>query len=486
MSTALISYDFLLTQPEKEAFSKFTEDTEDHSLSTILLSPFWNQISRLVPASVAPNVLSLAGLLCTIQAFYLCYRYMDASPTLVTVVAALLVFAYQTLDALDGIQARVTANASPIGSLWDHSCDNVAVVFVSLVGCSVMGLADDFITQWYIVQLFSLGVLIVHLDALPKRKLRFRFLTGPNEVILVFLLALLVVAFFGHHHLLLVWRTWLSVPLVQRIVTPQYIYYGIVLVVIYKAMRLPETLADTRRGVLFCLLFRVAPAVLFYLGWVNDESLLNVICDGLFVSILTTDLAVAKMSGRNLHPWILVFAMLSVFNYLAIVGIVVAYYSVLFVELTFYMKLPMFTLAVNVYVDGVYDLLHLGHHNQIANALTHGNRLFVGVLSDATVEAYKRRPVMTMDERAKAVAVCKGVFQVIKNAPCPGIPLEFIQKYNLHIVCLSTEYDVEGDKYYEIPRKLGMTRVLPRTEGISTSDLIKRVQAYGTESKQFK
>jgi glycerol-3-phosphate cytidylyltransferase-like family protein len=91
---------------------------------------------------------------------------------------------------------------------------------------------------------------------------------------------------------------------------------------------------------------------------------------------------------------------------------------------------------------------------------------------------------MTMAERVQVVATCKGVFQVIPSAPCPGIPEEFLRKHNIHIVCLSTEYDKPDDIYYAIPRKLGITRVLPRTEGISTSDLIKRVKAYGSESKQ--
>jgi glycerol-3-phosphate cytidylyltransferase-like family protein len=138
-------------------------------------------------------------------------------------------------------------------------------------------------------------------------------------------------------------------------------------------------------------------------------------------------------------------------------------------------------------------------------ALQHGNRLFVGVLSDESVAAYKRKPVMTMKERAEVVATCKGVYKVILDAPCPGIPEEFLRKWNIHVVCLSTEYDKPDDVYYAIPRKLGITRVLPRTDGISTSDLIKvnwvlvgvgvvvvvvhccflqRVKMYGEESKQ--
>lgn len=91
---------------------------------------------------------------------------------------------------------------------------------------------------------------------------------------------------------------------------------------------------------------------------------------------------------------------------------------------------------------------------------------------------------MTMEERVAVVSTCKGVFKVIPNAPFPGIPEEFLRKWNIHVVCHSPEYDKEDDKYYEVPRKLGMTRILPRTEGISTSALIKRAKLYGEDSKQ--
>jgi cytidyltransferase-like protein len=180
-----------------------------------------------------------------------------------------------------------------------------------------------------------------------------------------------------------------------------------------------------------------------------------------------------------------VFAMASVFNFLLIIVMVLAYYLVLFYELSAYMNLPVFSLAVNVYVDGVYDLCHVGHHNVFTNALQNGNRLFVGVLSDEAVYGYKKKyPVMTMKERMEVVATCKGVYKVIADAPCPGIPKEFLEKWNIHIVCLSPEYDTPNDPYYKIPRALGMCRVLPRTDGISTSDLIKRVKLYGQDSQQ--
>jgi phosphatidylglycerophosphate synthase len=309
----------------------------------------------LIPSSIAPNLISLAGLLCTIQAFYLCFSYMTTHPTLVTVASGALVFAYQTLDALDGIQARRTSNTSPVGALFDHACDNVAVVFVSLVGCYVVGVSDS-ITQWYVVQIFALGLLLVHLRALPRGRLRFGLLTGPGEAVFVFLVVLLAYAVFGVSYLEQLWSATVTLPLAKLLLHPSTVYYGMVVLVLVHALRLPPAHRETRLGVMFCMLFRIAPAVLYYLGWVRSESILNVVCDGLFVSVIATDLAVARMAQRQLHPWIWLFTMASVINYLAIVGVVIAFYFMLFFELTTAMKLPMFSLARNVYVDGVYDL----------------------------------------------------------------------------------------------------------------------------------
>ena len=41
-------------------------------------------------------------------------------------------FIYQTLDAIDGKQARRTGNSSPLGQLFDHGCDSLQAT-ISLV-----------------------------------------------------------------------------------------------------------------------------------------------------------------------------------------------------------------------------------------------------------------------------------------------------------------------------------------------------------------
>ena len=111
----------------------------------------------------------------------------------------------------------------------------------------------------------------------------------------------------------------------------------------------------------------------------------------------------------------------------------------------------------------------------LRQAAQHGTHLVVGVHSDDDCEGYKRRPVATLDERCQSVAACRYVRQVIRSAPLVLTP-EFLQRHSIHTVVLSPEYDTEDDMYYAAARELGLNMVvLPRTPGVSTSELIQRV-----------
>lgn len=70
-----------------------------------------------------------------------------------------------------------------------------------------------------------------------------------------------------------------------------------------------------------------------------------------------------------------------------------------------------------VYVDMVGDLFHPGHVELLRQARSFGNWLVVGVLADDVVETYKRRPIMTLDERVAVIRACRYVDEVIPDAP---------------------------------------------------------------------
>lgn len=59
----------------------------------------------------------------------------EEPPRWASALCALGLFFYQSLDAIDGKQARRTNSSSPLGELFDHGCDSISTVFVALSAC---------------------------------------------------------------------------------------------------------------------------------------------------------------------------------------------------------------------------------------------------------------------------------------------------------------------------------------------------------------
>ena len=68
-------------------------------------------------------------------------------------------------------------------------------------------------------------------------------------------------------------------------------------------------------------------------------------------------------------------------------------------------------------MDMVGDLFHPGHVALLRAARAFGDHLVVGVLSDEVVAAYKRRPIMSLAERAEMIGACRYVDEVLPAAP---------------------------------------------------------------------
>ena len=133
------------------------------------------------------------------------------------------------------------------------------------------------------------------------------------------------------------------------------------------------------------------------------------------------------------------------------------------------------TKQVRVYCCGVFDMCHLGHMQLFRRAKQYCNYLLVGVHTDKDVESYKRTPYVDEKTRYETVFHCKNVDKVIPAAPLV-LTQEFLKEHKIDIVVLSSEYDYPDDHYYAAARKLGIARVLDRYEGISTTDIIKKVK----------
>jgi len=136
-----------------------------------------------------------------------------------------------------------------------------------------------------------------------------------------------------------------------------------------------------------------------------------------------------------------------------------------------YVKRPM----KKIYVDIVGDLFHLGHVNLFKKARALGDYLIVGVHSDEDVESYKRKPVLSLEERSKVIRSCKYVDEVVTAAPLV-VTVDFLHEYDISYVVHGDDVNEEVKRQHKIPYELGMVKYVPYTEGISTTEIIERIK----------
>lgn len=118
-----------------------------------LLNVVWEGTLSLLPEWLAPNAITLLGLLCHVVYFALfvyLLLFTDISdpdsvlPRWAHGCAGVLVFAYSVLDAVDGKQARRTGSSSPLGQLFDHGADALAsMVFLPFALAWAVGIAGS-------------------------------------------------------------------------------------------------------------------------------------------------------------------------------------------------------------------------------------------------------------------------------------------------------------------------------------------------------
>lgn len=134
-----------------------------------------------------------------------------------------------------------------------------------------------------------------------------------------------------------------------------------------------------------------------------------------------------------------------------------------------------------VYIDGVFDMLHIGHIQALEDAVktVREGDLVVGVIGDSDATGYKRRPIIDETERATMLSYLPIVSQVILNAPLV-MTEEFITTHNIDIVVhsFSDDADFERQKpFFEAPIRLGIFRRISYHPTNSTSEIIKKCVA---------
>ena len=128
---------------------------------------------------------------------------------------------------------------------------------------------------------------------------------------------------------------------------------------------------------------------------------------------------------------------------------------------------------IRVYTDMAADFFHIGHLNLLKRAKSIGDYLIVGVHSDEQIRSYKRDPIFK--DRYEIMRSCKYVDEVIEEAPLI-MSESFLREHKIDFVVRGDDINQELLTQQADPIRMGIMRYVPRTEGISTSQIIKRIK----------
>ncbi|XP_053966407.1 cholinephosphotransferase 1 isoform X4 [Anastrepha ludens] len=129
----------VLSAQQLKKLSEHKYACSNSSLLDPWLQPWWNWLVSMTPLWLAPNLITIIGLIVNIATTLILVSYSpDAKsppPAWASLLCAFGLFVYQSLDSIDGKQARRTNTSSPLGELFDHGCDSISTVFVALSAC---------------------------------------------------------------------------------------------------------------------------------------------------------------------------------------------------------------------------------------------------------------------------------------------------------------------------------------------------------------
>ncbi len=131
-----------------------------------------------------------------------------------------------------------------------------------------------------------------------------------------------------------------------------------------------------------------------------------------------------------------------------------------------------------VFTNGCFDILHRGHVDYLSKAADLGNKLIIGVNTDASVSKLKgpHRPIQDQESRMLILASLTFVDAVILfDEPTP---YELIKLVQPDILVKGSDYQVENIVGYDIVQaKGGKIKTIDFIPGYSTSAIESKIKA---------
>jgi len=130
-----------------------------------------------------------------------------------------------------------------------------------------------------------------------------------------------------------------------------------------------------------------------------------------------------------------------------------------------------------VFTNGCFDLLHRGHVDYLSKARDLGDKLFLGLNTDASVSKLKgkHRPIQDEQSRLQIMASLGFVDAVMLFSE--ETPYHLIQKIQPDVLVKGADYAPENIVGYDIvTAKGGEVKTLDFLKGYSTSSIEKKIR----------
>src|SRR5690554_538870 len=130
-----------------------------------------------------------------------------------------------------------------------------------------------------------------------------------------------------------------------------------------------------------------------------------------------------------------------------------------------------------VFINGCFDIMHLGHIDYLEKARALGDKLVVGINTDASVKRLKgtARPVVNEYSRARMMAAMEFVDAVTSFEE--DTPYELIKAILPDILVKGDDYKIDNIIGSDIViNNGGRVATIALVEGYSTTELIKKIK----------
>jgi len=126
-----------------------------------------------------------------------------------------------------------------------------------------------------------------------------------------------------------------------------------------------------------------------------------------------------------------------------------------------------------VFTNGCFDIIHAGHVRYLTEAKKLGDILVIGLNSDSSVSMIKPgRPIIPEQQRAEVLSALSMVdYITLFNE---DTPYELIKEIKPDILVKGADWDTKNIVGSDIVKEV---RTIPFVEGISTTEIIKKIQS---------